>query len=186
MITVEPSEIKLTDQINALQTEITTRKTDIANLKEALDTLVTNKPRPINPSADSAFEMLRELVGNVPKSIEEQRIYQAKLGEAQRALQLSISACEQKENQLKELREKQDELQAQELFEQVKVKGERFNACVTEMLTLLGEIKENSNQISTLRGENCLSVIRFEKREIPWFTSSTRTIAFLRKFEVSP
>ena len=184
MITVEPSEIKLTDQISAMQTEIATRKTDIANLKEVLETLVANKPRPINPTADSTFQMLRELVGSVPQNLEEQQLYQAKLGEAQRTLQLAISVCEQKENQLKELRQKQDELQAKQLFEQLKTKAERFNSCITEVVSLLDEIKQASSEIYKLSGDNPLSGIYIERRELPWVVVSERSILIKRKFDV--
>lgn len=184
MITTETTNTNLEQQISVLETEISTRKTDIKNLQEALDTLIAGNPRPANPESDNAFEILKQLVGTVPESLQEQHVHQVKLQEAQRALELAITACEQKENQLKDLRKKRDELQAEQLFEQVKAKGERFNSHVTEMLKLLDEIKETSNQISNLRGDNCLTVIRFEKREIPWFTFSSRTISFLRKFEV--
>jgi DNA repair exonuclease SbcCD ATPase subunit len=184
MITVEPSEIKLTDQINALQTEIATRTLDIQNLQEALDTLIAGKPRPINPSADGAFEMLRELVGSVPENLEEQQLYQAKLGEAQRTLQLAISVCEQKENQLKELRQKQDELRAKQLFEQLKTKAERFNSCITEVVSLLDEIKQDSSEIYKLSGDNPLSGIYIERRELPWVVISDKNVLIKRKFDV--
>ncbi len=184
MIATELTPTQTTDQINALQTEIATRKTDIANLKEALDTLIANKPRPINPNADSAFQMLRELVGNVPKSLEEQHIYQVKLGEAQRALQLSISAYEQKENQLKELRQKQDELWAKQLFEELKTKAERFNSCITEVVSLLDEIKQDSSEIYKLSGDNPLSGIYIERRELPWVVISDKNVLIKRKFDV--
>ncbi len=184
MIATELKSTQITEQINALQAEILTRKTDIANLKEALDTLIANKPRPINPNADSAFQMLRELVGSVPQNLEEQQLYQAKLGEAQRTLQLAISVCEQKENQLKELRQKQDELQAKQLFEQIKTKAERFNSCITEVVSLLDEIKQDSREIYKLRGDNPLSGIYFEQREMPWAVVSGRSISIRRKFDV--
>ncbi len=147
MITVEPSEIKLTDQINALQTEIATRTLDIQNLQEALDTLIAGKPRPINPSADGAFEMLRELVGNVSKSMEEQQLYQGKLQQAQRSLELAIALCKEKQLELEGLHQKQNEIQAEQLFEQVKAKAERFNVCITEVLTLLNEIKRHLQKL---------------------------------------
>lgn len=184
MITVEPSEIKLTDQINALQTEITSRKTDIANLKQALDTLLAGKPRPANPESDNAFEMLKQLVGNVPESLEQQHIYQAKLGEAQRTLELAIAACKQKESELEELQQKQHENLADKLFEEIKVKAERFNCCVSEVIELLGQIQETSRQIYTLRGNNPLSGVYFEKRELPWCVVSERSILIKRKFDI--
>jgi SMC interacting uncharacterized protein involved in chromosome segregation len=186
MIATESAPTQLDEQISALQSEIRARKTDIKNLEEALQTLISGKSRPANPESDNAFELLKQLIGDVPQNLEQEQIYSAKLQEAQRALQLAIAACEQKENQLRDLEKKQSELQAIQLFEELKVKGEQFNSCVIELLKLFNEIKETSKQISSLRGDNCLTVIGFERREIPWFTSSSRTVAFLRKFEASP
>lgn len=177
---------QLSQQIDSLQTEITTRRLDIQNLQEALDTLIAGKPRPANPESDNAFEMLKQLVGSVPETLEEQRIYEAKLQEAERSLRLAIAVCEEKELGLGELQQKQRKLQAEELFEQVKVKGERFNACVSEVVKLLDEIKQTSNQISALRGDSCLTGVYFEKRELPWCVTSDRTLVIRRKFEVKP
>jgi hypothetical protein len=47
MVITELTPTQTTDQINALQTEITTRTLDIQNLQEALDTLIAGKPRPL-------------------------------------------------------------------------------------------------------------------------------------------
>ena len=165
---------QLSQQIDSLQTEITTRRLDIQNLQEALDSLVANKPRPINPSADEAFEMLKQLVGNVPKSMEEQQLYQMKLQEAQRVLELAIELCKQKESELASLQQQQHEILAERLFEEIKVKAERFNSCVSELIDLLGEIQQSSRQIYTLRGDNPLTGIYFERRDCPgqWFQTS--------------
>jgi hypothetical protein len=184
MITVEPSEIKITDQISALQTEIATRESDIQNLQEAIDTLVANKPRPINPSADGAFEMLRELVGNVPKSMEEQQLYQGKLKQSQRSLDLAIALCKEKQLELEGLQQKQKEIQAEQLFQELKLKAERFNVCITEVLTLLDGIKDNSREIYKLRGDNPLLGVYFESRETPWCVISDKNVLIKRKMDV--
>ncbi len=184
MVTTELTPTQTTDQINALQAEITTRKTDIANLKEALDTLLAGKPRPANPESDNAFEMLKQLVGNVPKSMEEQQLYQSKLEEAQRALQLAIAVCKEKQLELEGLQQQQDEIQAEELFQELKLKSERFNVCITEVLSLLEQIKQNSREIYKLRGDNPLLGVYFESRETPWCVISDKNVLIKRKIDV--
>ncbi len=72
MIAIEPNQTQLDKQISTLESEILQRDADIQNLQEALATLEANKPRPATPSADNAFELLRQMVGSVPENLEQQ------------------------------------------------------------------------------------------------------------------
>jgi hypothetical protein len=75
MTTTELAETKLSDQISTLESEIAAQQSDIQNLREALVALQTGKPRPATPSADDAFELLRQLVGSVPENLAAGELY---------------------------------------------------------------------------------------------------------------
>jgi hypothetical protein len=76
----------LDQQISQLEVEIATRQKDIENLRQAFVALESNQPRPADPAADNAFELLRELVGSAPQKLKQQQVYQAKLAAARESL----------------------------------------------------------------------------------------------------
>jgi hypothetical protein len=94
-------------QISQLELEIAQRDADIRKLTAALATLEANQPRPTDPSCDDAFALLRQLVGNAPKQLEERQVYAARLAAAKKSLSLAIAAVEQKQLELDALRQQQ-------------------------------------------------------------------------------
>lgn len=167
----------LEPQIAQLEAEISKRQTDIKNLEEAIATLKSGKPRPSNPSVDDTFALLKELVGGVPKSLEEQAIYAAKLSEAERSLELAITACREKETELKSLRALQSTQQEEQAFEQLKSKAAEFNSLIDNAIALLDEMRG----LSLARG-------RFEivcdLNEAPYCRVGSDRIVVRRRFDV--
>ncbi len=62
-------QISLEQRITQLEAEIAKQQSDTKNLQEALTALEAGKPRPATPAADKAFELLKQLVGSVPKNL---------------------------------------------------------------------------------------------------------------------
>lgn len=172
-------------KISRLETEISSRTADIENLREAILTLKAGRLRPVNPSADDAFTLLKELVGSAPQRLEERHIYEEKLGEAERALQLAIEACQQKTTELKTERSAMRSQQSSELVQQLLVKAEKFNVSIDESFELLAQMKEINGQISQLRGGG--SVLRtssVDLNEAPYCQISGESVSVRRRFDV--
>ncbi len=171
--------------IASLEAEITTRQADIKNLREAISTLKAGKPRPLNPSADNAFNLLKEIVGAVPQRLEDQKLYDEKLVEADRALQLAVNACEEKVTELKAERSVERSQQSSALVDELLAKAEKFNAAIDASFDLLAEMKTLNGQISQLRGDR-VSVLEIvaDLNEAPYCQIGGNRVKVRRRFDV--
>lgn len=174
-----------TEQFAQLESEIASRNADIENLREALATLEAGRPRPINPKADDAFSLLKELVGSAPENLEQQQVYRAKLEAAQTSLKLVVEICDQKRIEFKALKDEMRSQQSSELVQQLLVKAEKFNVSIDESFELLAQMKEINGQISQLRGGG--SVLRtssVDLNEAPYCQIAGESVSVRRRFDV--
>jgi chromosome segregation ATPase len=179
MIVIEPNQTQLDKQISTLESEILQRNSDIQNLQEALATLTANEPRPRNPQTDDAFALLKELVGAVPQSLEEQQLYRAKLAEAQRALELAIAAVEQKQLELDALRQQKREQQQEQALEELKSKAEGFNQLIDAAMAAL----EAMRSLSKVAGSGTLEIVA-DPNETPFCQVAANSVKLRRHFDI--
>ncbi len=107
----------LDQQISQLESEINSRQRDIELLRDALEAVEQNQPRPQQPDADSIHALLTKMIGSVPKTLEQQKIYSAKLEAAKTSLQLAINDCRKKSDELQSLcQQRQEQQQVQPGF----------------------------------------------------------------------
>lgn len=177
-MTTNLEQTALEPQIAQLEAEIGKRQADIENLEEAIATLKANRPRPNNPRVDSTFELLKELIGAVPQNLEQQAIYQAKLGEVERSLELATAACKEKERELKTLHARATLQQQEQAFEQLKSKAGEFNNLIDGAMALLEEMRELS---SAARGK--LEVVS-DLKETPYCSINETFVRVRRRFDV--
>lgn len=173
------------------ESEIAKRQVDIANLKEAIATLKAGKPRPVNPSADNAFNLLKEIVGAVPQRLEDEQIYDEKLREADRALQLAVDACEEKVTELKAVRSVEASQQAIASAQELVGQAEKFNAAIDAALVLLAEMKKKNDQIYRLTAnQETVMSIAADLNETPYCsihkTGGQVRVFVRRRFDVRP
>jgi hypothetical protein len=170
---------------NQLEAEITTRQADIKNLREAIATLEAGRIRPIDPKADSAFTLLVELVGAAPENLEQQQIYGAKLEAAKMSLKLAVELCQQKESELKGLKDEARSHEASQLVQQLIGKAEKFNAAIDSSFDLLAEMKTLNSQITQLRGDRIsVLTITADLNEIPYCGIASGRVLVGRRFDI--
>jgi plasmid stabilization system protein ParE len=181
----KPQQQTESTAIASLQSEIETRQVDIANLREAIATLKAGKPRPLNPSADNAFNLLKEIVGAVPQRLEDQKIYDEKLVEADRALQLAVNACEEKVTELKSERSVERSQQSNTLVDELVAKAEKFNAAIDAAVELLAEMKTINSQVLQLRRDHTsVFTITADLNEIPYCRIARENVLVGRRFDL--
>lgn len=173
------------EQIAQLESEISSRNADIQNLTEALATLESGKPRPVNPKADDAFSLLKELVGSAPENLEQQQVYQAKLEAARTSLKLATEICHQKTTELKTLREAMRLQEASQLVQELVAKAQKFNVAVDQAFDLLAEMKSLNGRISQLRdGGSVLRTSSADLNEAPYCQIAGESVSVRRRFDV--
>ena len=124
-------------EIVQIQAHVNECQRDIGLLKDALDAIEQNKPRPQLPDADNIHTLVKELMGATPRNLEEQRVYSAKLEAAKDALRMAVDHCREKTEELKALREQKRKEQETVAFEEMKVQAEEFNRRIDEAVLLL-------------------------------------------------
>lgn len=187
MATAKLKELTLQQRICELEVEITSRTEDIQNLSEAIATLETNSPRPQSPAADNAFLLLKELVGDVPQRLENQRVYEGKLTAAKTSLRLASELCQERATQLKGLQQELRSQQADCLVQELLSTAEKFNTGIDEILDLFAQMQSLDGQIVQLRGGGgASSVLRIyaEMLEMPLCQIDGENVAILRRFDV--
>ena len=154
-------------------------------MTSALETLQSGEPRPTNPKVDDTFSLLKQLLGNVPQNLEEKQIYSEKLAEAHRALQLATKTCQQKQLQLKALKDEARSHEASQLHQQLLGKAQEFNAAIDRGFDLLEEMKKLNSQITQLRRDR-ISVLelRSDTTEIPYFQIGSDRLVLRRRFDI--
>ncbi len=172
-------QISLEQQIARLELEVATQQSDVRSLQEAIATIETNKPRPATPSADNAFELLRQLVGSVPENLEQEQLYRAKLAEAQRALELAIASVEQKQLELDDLRQEQRSQQQEEAFERLKSKAEMFNQLIDKVMGQLQEMRS----LALVAGSGRFEVVA-DIREMPYCSITASSVKIRRRVDI--
>lgn len=186
MATAKLEELTLEQQISQLEAEICSRNADIRNLAEALSTLEAGKPRPQNPSADAAFELLRELVGNAPQQLERQQNYDEKVRAARTSLRLATEICGQKTTELRTLQQQMRSQQADLLVRELLEKASQFNLGIDMILDLYAEMQSLNAQIHQLRGGKAprLLTVYAEMIEMPFCRIDGEAVSILRRFDV--
>ena len=179
MTVTKLQETKLEQRISGLEAEIALQQKDVQNLTEALASFKGDKPRPANPSADDAFSLIRELVGSAPQRLEERQIYDEKLKEAQRALELAVAAVEQKQSELKTLQQERRSQQQTEAFEQLKSKASRFNSLIDEAMAELEQMREFAKVVGSGKFEVVSDI-----REMPYCSITSSIVRIRRRFDV--
>lgn len=172
-------------QIAQLESEIASRNADIQNLTEALAALEAGRPRPVNPKADDAFSLLKELVGSAPENLEQQQVYQVKLEAARTSLKLAAEVCQQKTTELKTLKEAMRSQEASQLVQQLIAKAQEFNLAVDQAFDLLAEMKILNQQVSQLRGgASVLRTSSVDLNEAPYCRIAGESVSVARRFDV--
>ncbi len=179
-MTTQTQTLSFEEQIIRLESEIAAQQSDIRNLQEALATIEAGKPRPVNPAADNAFELLKQLVGSVPDNLEQEQQYLAKLAEAQRALELAIAAIEQKQQRIDALRQERRGQQQQEAFEQLRSRAAKYNNLIDAAMTEL----EQMRSLSQVAGSGGRFEIVADLNETPYCAISQSLVRVRRRFDV--
>jgi len=169
----------LNERINQLEAEISQRQRDIGLLKDALEAVGQNKPRPQQPSADSIHALLTEMIGAVPQNLEEQRLYSAKLEAAKSSLQSAIDDCRRKADQLAALHQQKQEQQQAEAFDQLKLQAERFNELIDQAMEQLQEMRSLAKQAGSAKFE-----ITAELNEQAYCQITANSVKLRRRFDV--
>jgi len=162
-----------------LEGEIATRQEHIETLRLAFATLESNQPRPANPAADNAFELLKELVGAAPQKLEQQQVYQAKLAAAKESLKLTVEAFQEKQRQLDTLRQERREEQQVEAFQKLKLTAEEFNSLIDQAVGLMDEMRSLAQQAGVRTLE-----ITADLKEVPYAAIYPSNICIRRRFDV--
>ncbi len=172
-------QISLEQQIASLEAEVAVQQSDVSTLQEALTALEAGKPRPANPSADNAFELLKELLTAAPQSLEQQQVHQAKLAEAQRALELAIASVGEKQQRLDALRQQQREQQQAEAFEELKAKAAAFNSLIYSAMVELDEMRA----LAKVAGPGTLEIAT-DPNETPFCQVTANSVKLRRHFDI--
>lgn len=151
----------------------------------AIATLEAKRIRPVNPEADSAFALLVEMVNAAPSNLEQQQVYDAKLQAAKLSLKLAIEICEQKQAELKGLKDEARSHEASQLVQQLIGKAEKFNAAIDSSFELLAEMKTLNSQIMQLRNDR-ISVLETsaDTNEVPYFQIGSNRLVLRRRFDI--
>ncbi len=172
-------QLNCEQQISQLEAEIASRNVDIQNLQEALATLTANEPRPRNPQTDDAFALLKQLIGAVPQSLEEQQVHQAKLAEAQRALHLCKLQLQEKQQRLDTLRQQQREQQQEQALEELKSKAAAFNNLIGSAMAELQAMRS----LAKVAGSGTLEIVA-DPNETPYCHITAKSVKLRRRFDV--
>ena len=167
------------DQITKLESEIALRTADIQNLTEAIEALQEGRSRPINPSADDAFGLLRELLGSAPQRLQERQIYEKKVQAARISLQLATEVCDQKRTELKVLRDEVRSQQQAEAFERLKLEAQKFNSLIDSAVETLDAMRLLASQ----SGGKKLEVVA-DLQELPYAAIYENRVKIRRRFDV--
>jgi len=130
-------QISFEQQLTQLESDIVKQRANVEGLEDAIATLERGAPRPVDPKSDDIFNALRQLLGEVPQTLEEQRIHDAKLLEAKRTLQLAITSVQEKQCELDALRQQQEEQRQLQAFEEMKLRATEFNRLIDAAMTEL-------------------------------------------------
>ena len=94
-----------------------------------------------------------ELVGSAPQGLEDRQVYNAKLEAARLSLKLATEICEQKQAELKLLRQQNRQGQADVLLQELLAKAGKYNTFIDSSFDILSEMKSLSSEITQLRGD---------------------------------
>lgn len=191
MTAIEVTETPLSEEIQALQekinqleTEVASRQRDIENLREAIATIEAGEPRPPRPEVDNLFNLLQEMIGQVPQQLEKRQLYAAKFEAAKDSLALAIETCQHKSSTLKLLNAELRQKLAEQLFQELTEQARKFNENADENFELLEKMKELKNQITRLRGGTTHLTIYGEEREALGCNISASSVIVQRRVDV--